>query len=308
MLPLDLYNSIEPAWCPGCGNFPMLKAFKKALAELDIRPENILVIPGIGQSSKFPHYLRCNTFNGIDGRALPVATGARLANPNLKVVVTAGDGDQLRRRGQSSPGRVRRNPDLTLVIHNNQIYALTKGQASPTTDQGTKHLPGRFVDPWAVRSPKGEEMHHGPQAEKDRVDCSGPREGSAREVPWQGGPGDRSAGEVLEAVTWHPQLATDADDRESRPTAGRQELRASSVRRRAADAQHPRRLFDPQEVRDLVCPCHRPSPPHRNPPRAERRTRRDGCADRGRAHPTDTEGRRRRREHPSRRRPGNGRP
>ena len=90
MLPLDLYNSIEPAWCPGCGNFPMLKAFKLALAELEIRPENILVVSGIGQSSKFPHYLRCNTFNGIHGRALPVATGVRLANPNLKVVVTAG--------------------------------------------------------------------------------------------------------------------------------------------------------------------------------------------------------------------------
>ena len=140
MLPLDLYNSIEPAWCPGCGNFPMLKAFKKALAELEIRPENILVISGIGQSSKFPHYLRCNTFNGIHGRALPVATGARLANPNLKVVVTAGDGDQYGEGGNHLLAAFRRNPDLTLVIHNNQIYALTKGQASPTTDQGTKPL------------------------------------------------------------------------------------------------------------------------------------------------------------------------
>ena len=71
----------------------MLKAFKLALAELEIRPENMLVVSGIGQSSKFPHYLRCNTFNGLHGRSLPVATGVRLANPNLKVVVTTGDGD-----------------------------------------------------------------------------------------------------------------------------------------------------------------------------------------------------------------------
>ena len=140
MLPLDLYNSIEPAWCPGCGNFPMLKAFKLALAELEIRPENILVVSGIGQSSKFPHYLRCNTFNGIHGRALPVATGVRLANPDLKVVVTAGDGDQYGEGGNHLLAALRRNPDMTLVIHNNQIYALTKGQASPTTDPGTKTL------------------------------------------------------------------------------------------------------------------------------------------------------------------------
>ena len=140
MLPLDLYNSIEPAWCPGCGNFPMLKAFKLALAELEIRPENILLVSGIGQSSKFPHYLRCNTFNGIHGRSLPVATGVRLANPNLKVVVTAGDGDQYGEGGNHLLAAFRRNPDMTLVIHNNQIYALTKGQASPTTDPGTKTL------------------------------------------------------------------------------------------------------------------------------------------------------------------------
>ena len=140
MLPLDLYNSIEPAWCPGCGNFPMLKAFKLALAELEIRPENILLVSGIGQSSKFPHYLRCNTFNGIHGRSLPVATGVRLANPNLKVVVTTGDGDQYGEGGNHLLAAFRRNPDMTLVIHNNQIYALTKGQASPTTDPGTKTL------------------------------------------------------------------------------------------------------------------------------------------------------------------------
>ncbi|MFW6123450.1 MAG: 2-oxoacid:ferredoxin oxidoreductase subunit beta [Thermodesulfobacteriota bacterium] len=138
MLDLEIYNGIESAWCPGCGNFPMLKAFKEALAELEIRPENILVVSGIGQSSKFPHYLRCNTFNGIHGRALPVATGVRLANPELKVVVTTGDGDCYGEGGNHLLATFRRNPDMTLVVHNNQVYALTKGQASPTSDTGFK--------------------------------------------------------------------------------------------------------------------------------------------------------------------------
>ncbi|MBU4357245.1 MAG: 2-oxoacid ferredoxin oxidoreductase, partial [Proteobacteria bacterium] len=90
MLPLSLYEGIESAWCPGCGNFGMLKAFKQALAELEIRPEEIALVSGIGQSGKFPHYLKCNMINGIHGRTLPVATGIRLANQGLKVVATAG--------------------------------------------------------------------------------------------------------------------------------------------------------------------------------------------------------------------------
>jgi 2-oxoglutarate ferredoxin oxidoreductase subunit beta len=138
MLPLDLYQGIESAWCPGCGNFGMLKAFKQALAELEIRPEEIAVVSGIGQSGKFPHYLKCNTFNVIHGRTLPVATGIRLANPELTVVAEAGDGDCYGEGGNHLLATFRRNPNLTLVVHNNQIYGLTKGQASPTTDQGHK--------------------------------------------------------------------------------------------------------------------------------------------------------------------------
>jgi 2-oxoglutarate ferredoxin oxidoreductase subunit beta len=140
MLPLDLYQGIESAWCPGCGNFPLLKAFKQALAELDLRPDQILLVSGIGQSGKFPHYLKCHTFNGIHGRTLPVATGARLANPELKVVAVAGDGDCYGEGGNHLLATLRRNPDLTLVVHNNQVYGLTKGQASPTSDQGFKTL------------------------------------------------------------------------------------------------------------------------------------------------------------------------
>lgn len=140
MLPLEIYEGIESAWCPGCGNFPMLKAFKQALAEMEIRPQDICLVSAIGQSSKFPHYLKCNTFNGIHGRALPVATGIRLANPNLKVVVTTGDGDQYGEGGNHLLAAFRRNLDMTLVVHNNQIYGLTKGQASPTSDQGFKDV------------------------------------------------------------------------------------------------------------------------------------------------------------------------
>lgn len=140
MLPLDLYDSIESAWCPGCGNFPMLQACKEALAELELRPEDVLFVSGIGQSSKFPHYLKSHTFNSIHGRALPVATGARLANPTLKVVVTTGDGDCYGEGGNHLLATFRRNPDMTLVVHNNQVYGLTKGQASPTSDQGFKTL------------------------------------------------------------------------------------------------------------------------------------------------------------------------
>jgi 2-oxoglutarate ferredoxin oxidoreductase subunit beta len=140
MLPLDLYQSIEPAWCPGCGNFSMLKAFKQALAELEIRPEELVLVSGIGQSGKFPHYLKCNTFNGIHGRTLPVATGIRLTNPGLTVVAVTGDGDCYGEGGNHLLAAFRRNPGITLVVHNNQVYGLTKGQASPTSDQGYQTL------------------------------------------------------------------------------------------------------------------------------------------------------------------------
>jgi 2-oxoglutarate ferredoxin oxidoreductase subunit beta len=98
------------------------------------------MVSGIGQSGKFPHYLKCNTFNGIHGRTLPVATGARLANHELPVVAEAGDGDCYGEGGNHLLATLRRNPNLTLVVHNNQVYALTKGQASPTTDQGYRTL------------------------------------------------------------------------------------------------------------------------------------------------------------------------
>jgi 2-oxoglutarate/2-oxoacid ferredoxin oxidoreductase subunit beta len=135
MTDFSLYKSDDPiAWCPGCGNFGILDAWKQALAEMDIKPENLLMVSGIGQAAKLPHYLKCNTFNGLHGRALPVATGAKIANHDLIVVAEGGDGDGYAEGGNHFLHAIRRNIDITYLIHNNQIYGLTKGQASPTTD------------------------------------------------------------------------------------------------------------------------------------------------------------------------------
>jgi 2-oxoglutarate ferredoxin oxidoreductase subunit beta len=133
---MDDYRGQEPAWCPGCGNFQILTAVKQALIELGLMPHQVLLVSGIGQSSKLPHYMRCNTFNGLHGRTLPVATGAKLANHELVVIAVAGDGDCYGEGGNHLIHTIRRNIDITLLVHNNQIYGLTKGQASPTSDAG----------------------------------------------------------------------------------------------------------------------------------------------------------------------------
>lgn len=126
----------ETAWCPGCGNFPIREALAEALAELDLPPEQVLICSGIGQAAKMPHYIKANGFNGLHGRALPPALGARIANKNLKVIVSSGDGDSYGEGGNHFVHNVRRNPNLAHFIHDNQVYGLTKGQASPTSDRG----------------------------------------------------------------------------------------------------------------------------------------------------------------------------
>jgi 2-oxoglutarate ferredoxin oxidoreductase subunit beta len=137
MVTLDDYKSDDPiAWCPGCGNFSILKALKKALVELEIEPSNLLIVSGIGQAPKTPHYLRCNAFNGLHGRTLPVATGAKLANYELTVLAEGGDGDGYGEGGNHFLHAMRRNIDITYLVHNNQVYGLTKGQASPTSGLG----------------------------------------------------------------------------------------------------------------------------------------------------------------------------
>lgn len=136
MVEIADYKSSDPiAWCPGCGNFGILNALKKALVELELKPEEILLVSGIGQAAKLPHYLRCNTFNGLHGRTLPVATAAKIANHNLVVFADGGDGDGYAEGGNHFIHAMRRNIDITYLVHNNQIYGLTKGQASPTSDE-----------------------------------------------------------------------------------------------------------------------------------------------------------------------------
>ncbi len=134
---LDEYTGQVPAWCPGCGNFSILKTFKAALVDLGIEPHQLMVVSGIGQAAKFPHYIKCNTFNGLHGRALPVATGLRLANHHLIVAAVTGDGDCYGEGGNHLVHAMRRNVNVKLFVHNNQVYGLTKGQASPTTGEGT---------------------------------------------------------------------------------------------------------------------------------------------------------------------------
>jgi 2-oxoglutarate ferredoxin oxidoreductase subunit beta len=150
MVSIDDFGQFETAWCPGCGNHSILAAVKEALVASQLAPHQLLFVSGIGQAAKAPHYLRANVFNGLHGRALPVATGARLANHELKVVVESGDGCNYGEGGNHFLAAIRRNIDLTLLVHNNQIYGLTKGQASPTTAAGfvTKAQPdGVFSEP-----------------------------------------------------------------------------------------------------------------------------------------------------------------
>ncbi|MDO9287483.1 MAG: 2-oxoacid:ferredoxin oxidoreductase subunit beta [Thermodesulfovibrionales bacterium] len=135
---LDDYKGQTPTWCPGCGNFGILKTFKDTVVELGIEPHQLTVVSGIGQAGKFPHYLKCNTFNGLHGRTLPVATGIRLANHDMIVIAVAGDGDCYGEGGNHLNHAIRRNINVKLFVHDNQIYGLTKGQASPTSMEGMK--------------------------------------------------------------------------------------------------------------------------------------------------------------------------
>jgi len=140
---LEGYRGQKTTWCPGCGNFGILKAFKDAMIELGIEPHQFTMVSGIGQAGKFPHYIKCNTFNGLHGRTLPVATGIKLTNHEMLVIAVAGDGDCYGEGGNHLIHTIRRNINVKLFVHDNQIYGLTKGQASPTSMEGmiTKNQP-----------------------------------------------------------------------------------------------------------------------------------------------------------------------
>jgi 2-oxoglutarate ferredoxin oxidoreductase subunit beta len=143
MVEISDYSGIKPAWCPGCGNFGILKALNKAFVEMELEPHRILLVSGIGQAGKLPHYTQGNVFNSLHGRPVPPAIGAKIANPELVVIAISGDGDGYGEGGNHFIHACRRNHDITYLVHNNQVYGLTKGQASPTSDPGfiTKTTP-----------------------------------------------------------------------------------------------------------------------------------------------------------------------
>ena len=141
----------ETDWCPGCGNFSILKVLKQALDELNINPKKLVISAGIGQAAKTSQYVNSNCFNGLHGRALPVATGIKASNPELIVIAEGGDGDMYGEGGNHFIHAIRRNLDIVNIVHDNMVYGLTLGQASPTSRRDTKttlQLDGVFLEPF----------------------------------------------------------------------------------------------------------------------------------------------------------------
>ncbi len=186
MVKLEDYGKYETAWCPGCGNFAILEAVKKALVASALEPHQVLFVSGIGQAAKAPHYLNANVFNGLHGRSLPVATGAKLANPDLKVIVQSGDGCNYGEGGNHLLAAIRRNVDVTMLVHDNLVYGLTKGQASPTSEEGfvTKAQP------------------HGPTAEPFDPIAVAVAMGASFVARGFSGATDHLAGLIEQAIAW----------------------------------------------------------------------------------------------------------
>jgi 2-oxoglutarate ferredoxin oxidoreductase subunit beta len=144
----DMKGHADPDWCPGCGDFGVLHSIKQAIVELGLYPHEVMTISGIGCSSNLPGYLNTYGMHTLHGRALAVASGAQLANPDLKIIVTGGDGDGYGIGGNHLVHSMRRNLDVTYIVMDNQIYGLTTGQVSPTSVKGmkTKSTPTGNVD------------------------------------------------------------------------------------------------------------------------------------------------------------------
>ncbi|NQZ08810.1 MAG: 2-oxoacid:ferredoxin oxidoreductase subunit beta [Algicola sp.] len=144
----DYATDQEVRWCPGCGDYSILRAVQMAFAENNIAPENTVFVSGIGCSSRFPYYMETYGFHTIHGRAPTIATGVKLANPELDVWVVTGDGDSLSIGGNHLMHALRRNVGLNILLFNNEIYGLTKGQYSPTSSAGTvsPSSPGGSID------------------------------------------------------------------------------------------------------------------------------------------------------------------
>jgi len=132
----DYASPVKPTWCAGCGDFGILNAMKRALINMDLAPHEVLIATGIGCGSKHPDYMKVNGFTSLHGRPIPIAQGIHLANHGLKVVVVAGDGDTYGIGGNHFIHALRRNADITIIVQNNAVYGLTKGQYSPTSPKG----------------------------------------------------------------------------------------------------------------------------------------------------------------------------
>jgi len=143
----DYRTKVHNDWCPGCGDFGILNAIQMALSELKLEPRNVAIVSGVGCSAKTPHFVNTYGFHTLHGRSLPIATGIRLANTGLTVVAVGGDGDGYGIGAGHFLNTGRRNLDFTYVVHNNQVYGLTKGQASPTLPKGvrTKSMPSPAI-------------------------------------------------------------------------------------------------------------------------------------------------------------------
>ena len=133
---MSTFQTYETAWCPGCGNFSILRSLKQALESLGKQPHEVVMVAGIGQAAKTPQYLSANSFCGLHGRSLPAAVAAKMSNEKLTVIVNSGEGDTYGEGGNHFIHNIRRNVNIAHFVHDNQIYGLTKGQASPTTAVG----------------------------------------------------------------------------------------------------------------------------------------------------------------------------
>jgi 2-oxoglutarate ferredoxin oxidoreductase subunit beta len=138
LTPQDFTSDQEVRWCPGCGDYAILKSVRKALAEIGTATKDVVFVSGIGCAARFPYYMATYGFHTIHGRAPAIATGVKLANPDLDVWVVSGDGDGLSIGGNHTLHALRRNVDLNILLFNNEIYGLTKGQYSPTSREGTR--------------------------------------------------------------------------------------------------------------------------------------------------------------------------
>lgn len=144
----DFDTSYKNTWCAGCGNFGIMIALKKALTELGLKPENVLIVYGIGCSGNGVNFIKTYAWHSLHGRSLPTAVGAKLANKDLTVIVMAGDGDGYGEGMGHFIHTVRGNADITYITHDNKLYSLTLGQAAPTSDKGTKtkSTPGGLIE------------------------------------------------------------------------------------------------------------------------------------------------------------------